>query len=402
MRAGVRSSVEPMPSRRSGLGDIPDILAALLPVITDTAPDDDHALGLELCAYARVLTSELLDDAVEDRADEVWRWLATRPFISHSAYGLHPHDLARDVLETEHRRRCPEGHRRALGLIVSHTTKKMRQVSGAEQLRTAAQLVWLLRGTVGAPYAATLADETLSLTPGRPSDHRAVVELLARQAGDEEARHAERWLCAQPASLRVIRQGPDVRAFSMWVRPTEDPELAALDPQLRHISDAIARLGPLRAGEVVTVSRFKAGTGDYRTDPHPHAVTGVSMVAEIFGGPLAWTWLTSSAPDLFDDLMLDDLLFPHRVSVGPGVVAYGIDWRRISFERYSAILLDRLHTGERGPLDPSLLRPPPMEREAFDRAVREGLRALHRPELLADSPLMGTALAATACGSNHE
>ena len=48
---------------------------------------------------------------VGDRAGEVWSWLASRPFITRGSDGLYPHDLVRDVLEADLRRRSPETYR---------------------------------------------------------------------------------------------------------------------------------------------------------------------------------------------------------------------------------------------------------------------------------------------------
>jgi hypothetical protein len=81
-------------------------------------------------------------------------------------------------------------------------------------------------------------------------------------------------------------------------------------------------------------------------------------------------------------------------------VAYGIDWRRVPVDAYLDLMRERGHSGETGPPPAALLRPPPLDRVRFTAAVRSALQNLHRPDQLAMNPLIGSALAATASGSD--
>ena len=95
------------------LVDAPDLVAALVTQIVGEAPDEAHAMGYALCAMAWLTTEDLLRRAVGERAGEVWSWLASRPFITLTPDGLYPHDLVRDVLDADLRRRSPERYRPA-------------------------------------------------------------------------------------------------------------------------------------------------------------------------------------------------------------------------------------------------------------------------------------------------
>ncbi len=81
------------------------------------------------------------------------------------------------------------------------------------------------------------------------------------------------------------------------------------------------------------------------------------------------------------------------VDLGDGPIGgWGWDRRRLDVRGLFEMMSHRELTGELGPPPAHLLKPAPLGRDEFDRAVRAALAALNRPDRLAASPLQGSAL----------
>ena len=394
------------------LGDVPEVVNTVVPILTAESPDPHHELGLQLCAHVWLLTEALLRDAVGDAAADVWTWLARQPFISQGPDGLYAHDLVRDVLEAHLARRDPDARRRLHELVRRHARAQLadphRAPAGTDRLRAATQLVWLHRHAIptGHLYAQVLEDGAISFTVGRPSDHAEVLRHVGRWEGDDEAATVSRWLTARPEGLYLARRGPAISGFCHVVSwsdrsdPGADHEVDGRidDPVTARIRAEIDRLGPLRPGEIVSLARSGGGPNHYR-DPDVVVVCGVAVVVEWLTRQFAWAWCVLGDAELWEPTF-DYMGFEHRLVLDDGRVARGIDWRRVGFDRWYGEAARRALTGETGPLDPSLLRPPLLDREQFGRAVRDALRCLGHPAELRDNPLMTTSLADTPAGAD--
>jgi hypothetical protein len=376
------------------LADTPDVVEALLPVFVSSVPDDAHALGLEVCAHAWVTTFGLLEHAVGGDADAVWRWLESLPFITHGPLGLYPHDLARDVLRAEHERRSSTGRLRVHRLMNGYGRAAIQELPPADAHVAAIQLLYLHRESQLTRGFWDLRDnESVSILPGRPSDHAEVVEMVRRFEGEAAAGLAARWLDDQPGALRVIHRPDGVEAFALEPLVPADPALEADDGVVRQVLDEMARAAPLRPGERASVGRFFGARSHYQADPYATVCGAVSSLMTWQTRVLAWSWIVTVSPDFWTPIFAH-LGFEHRLDV-PGDrprTAFGIDWRRIGVDTWLNVMSRRELSGETGPMPRELLRPPPLDRARFDEAVREALRLVHRPELLAESPLMGSRL----------
>src|SRR3712207_3840103 len=90
------------------LGAVPDILGRLLFALVDVVPSPRHREALELAAHARFTTEDLMRAALgADDSDELFAWLRELSFVEAGPHGLFPHDLARDVLDSDLRWRDP-------------------------------------------------------------------------------------------------------------------------------------------------------------------------------------------------------------------------------------------------------------------------------------------------------
>lgn len=105
--------------RRSGQGtdvpqtlqDLPDVVTALLSQMVEHAPTIRHRAALQVAAHASATTEPLLRAALPadaEEASELWEWLRDLTIMEEAQAGIFPHDVARDVLEADLRRRDPD------------------------------------------------------------------------------------------------------------------------------------------------------------------------------------------------------------------------------------------------------------------------------------------------------
>jgi hypothetical protein len=392
------------------LADAPDLVATLAIRLVDEAPDDDHALAMALCAHAWLTTQDLLAELIGRDVPEVWTWLETRPWVTRGTYGIYPHDLVRDVLDADLRRRSPATYRRVHRTVHEHSWTALRSDDESERRLWAHQKLFLHRKSPLAVSFWTLrARGTGLVSSGRLGDHAEAIELVRRFEGAASAELLERWLAAQPEGLSVARSSTGLDAFAfqaIWpAEPTPaDRALAERDPVVRTALEHVAANAPARPGELVSVARFVGGRTGYQRDPYAVVVGSVSSTMLWTTRPLAWSFVATTDPDFWGPIfqylaLTTELLVTHdrlRYSL------YGVDWRRLPADRWFDLLGERELTGESGPAPGRLLRPAPLSRKGFAEALKSALRDLYRPEQLRVNPLMESRLAIDLDGSSTE
>lgn len=381
----------------------PDVVAALATRLVDEAPTDDHALAMALCAHTWLTTQDLVYELLEREAPEVWTWLETRPWVTRGTYGVYPHDLVREVLDADLRRRSPATYRRVHRTVHEHSWAALRSTDEGERRLWAHQKLFLHRRSPLASSFWTLrARGTGVVVSGRPEDHAAVLEMVDHFEGPESARLASRWLAAQPENLSVVPSPTGLDAFALHVLCPADPALVADDPVVRTALDAVERMAPARPGELVNVARFFAGRADYQRDSYAVVVGSVSSTLLWTTRPLAWSFVATHDPEfwgpVFHYLALTTEL--HTDFLGRPLTMYGVDWRRLTPERWFDLLGERELTGESGPAPAHMLRPPPLSRDRFTEVLRDALRDLHQPDRLKANPLIGSRLAVDFGGAS--
>lgn len=382
--------------RRPGLAeldDAPDVVTRLCARIMDDVPSPAHRLGLATCAHAAQASQDLLSRTVGDRADEVWDWLAARPYVRHGPSGLYLHDVVSDLFEAEFRHRSPEGYMALHRAVRGYFLERVDDPREAHPERAANELMLLHRG---GPLSARMAGVPAATLPllsrATPADHGWMLELIESSEGARAARIARRWLALSSSRPYRIRMegGPAALALHGYLSaPPDDLE----DPVATAIWDVVARHGPLREGERIDVGRFGAATGGWR-DPLLLLANGAACVLEWRSRATAWRFIvTPGAADYgpyFEYLGMEHMF---TVDLGDGpVCGWGWDRRRLDVPAFDDMMARRELTGESGPPPAELLRPAPLGRNAFDQAVRSALSALRLPDRLADSPLLGSAL----------
>ncbi len=378
------------------LAEAPELISALLGCLVREAPTEAHVAGLATCATVWLTTEDLLRDTVGPDAPAVWAWLCRRPFIAYGPRGIHPHDLARDVLEAELERRAPERYRELHGVVHRHLLRGIRAATGHDRQLLAQQLLFLhRRSPLTAAFTTLRSRASATLAPGRPEDHEAVVSTIERFQGADSAALFRAWLAEQPGQLSVVRTEEGLAGFAFHaLHPTGAP-IVERDPVTRAVLAHVARHGPLRPGEQIEIARFVAGVRDHQRDLYAVLAGSVSSIIEWVGRPLAWSFATVTDPDFWGPFF-DYLGFTPAFEVqacGRRHVAYAHDWRRLGVDGWLAMMNDRGLGGGAGPPPPHLLRPPPIGRPEFALALRRALPLVHRPDQLAGSPLLGTKLA---------
>ncbi|MGP3919059.1 ATP-binding protein [Nonomuraea sp. 10N515B] len=378
-----------------GLADVPDLVATLVAQVVGDVPDEAHASGLAVCAHAWLTTEDLLRRAVGDRAPEIWAWLERRPYVSRGTDGLYAHDLVRDLLDADIRRRSPDAYRHVHGIVHGYTMACLRRSEGADRWLAAHQKIFLhRRSPLEAQFWALREQGGVAVIPGRRDDHRGVLEMIERFEGEGNAALAERWLEAQPENLVVVHSPAGLTGFAFQVVYPCDPSLCDADPVVRATLDTAARISPARPGEQISIARFLSGRAGHR-DPHGVLAGSIMSTVEWVARPLAWSFATTVDPEFWAPVFryLALTTESRAESGGRRYSIFGIDWRRLPVEVWLDLVGRRGLSGESGPPPPELLRPAPLDRSTFNHAVRLALRELHQPDLLGANPLMGTALA---------
>ena len=379
------------------LGEVPDLVSALLEALLRGAPSDAHMAGLAACATAWLTTEDLLRKVVGADAPAVWAWLERRPFIASGPHGLWPHDLARDVLDAEFERRSPERYRALHRVVHDHVVTGLRAATGLDRQLLAQHLLYLHRKSpLTRAFYALRAQGSAAVVPARRDEHGQVLAITEGFEGGASARLFEAWLAEQPDTLSVVRDRQGVAAYAYHVLHPTGSALEDRDPVTRAALAHVARHGPARPGEQVDIARFFAGRREFQRDQYAVLAGPVSSLVEWVSRPLAWSIVVIVDDDYWGPYF-DYLAFSRLFEVDVGGVtrvAYGNDWRRFPMDTWLGLMNEREHAGGGGPPPASLLRPPPLDRARFAAAVRAALADLHRPDRLAASPLMGSSLAA--------
>jgi hypothetical protein len=378
------------------LAKAPDLVAALVERVVGEVPSPAHATALAVCAQAWLTTEDLLRRAVgDDETPALWSWLESRPFVSRTPDGLHPHELVRDALTADLIRRSRERYRQVHRIVHEHVVSGLRRADPFDSVLWAHQKMWLhRRSPLSAMYLAIRENQPTSLVPGEPGDHPAVLDMIERFEGAGAAAVAERWLAAEPRNLQVIRADGGIAAFAYNVLCPTDPSLCAADPVVQAIVDHTARTSPARPGEQIWIGRFVGGPAGYQHDPYAVTVAAMSATIDWVTSPLAWSFVPTVDPEFWGPA-LDYIAFQPAFELrtaGVRYAVYGNDWRRLSVDAWLDVLGERELTGAAGPAPAEVLRPPPLDRATFDAAVRTALSELSQPDRLGANPLMGSIL----------
>jgi AAA ATPase domain len=389
----------------AGLADFipehaPDVVAELLARFVVGVPSQLHRRALEVCALARLTTEALLRAALDaGEVHDVFAWLRSLSFIEQGPYGMAPHDLARDLLDTDLRWRDRERYGVYQDRIRAHVLDRIRRSTGRVQQRALLDLIFVLRSSPfvrqyleWASFGQTYAD-ALSR-----HDHEAVVAMAARRQGEESAALAAHWLERQPDAFIALRGGDGVLlGYVVYLTLNRaSPEDLEADPGTRAAWAYALRHGPPRPGEEVIHLRAVIDR-----DTRQQAAPALNLVAVLS----CRRWLTTP------HLAWDFQSVPHEAYYGPmyayldydrvpeadfevggrRLATFAHDWRRMPAEQWLDLVGRRALDVEFQPVaavSGGQAQPLALSQPQFDQAVRRALHDLHRADLLAANPLL--------------
>jgi hypothetical protein len=375
----------------------PDVVATLLERFAQDVPGPAHRMALHASATARVLTEPLLREALgmED-VQPIFAWLRTLSFIEQGPFGLFPHDLAREVLDSDLRWRDPERyvelHRRVRSVIV----RRMLEAQGLEQMRLMFDLVYLHRhNPILQPYFAWQTFGTVFAEPARPEEQAALLQRIAELSDEDTAALAEHWLERQPAAWHVIRDtsGQIAGVFMYLDLHLTSADERGRDPAAAYAWEYAQRQAPLRPGDEVTFGRFYVDRASYQ-EPTPALNTAqLTMGLRWLTSPrLVWSFTDLPEPERWYAMM--SYYDFHRVA-DRRFGLYAHDWRTTPAldwidkmggrELATDLRVEELAAASAAPLL-ALSQP------EFEEAVRAALRDYHETEALAASPLLRSRL----------
>ncbi|MGJ5669803.1 ATP-binding protein [Rhodococcus aetherivorans] len=381
----------------------PDLVGTLLRRFVDEEPGTVHRRALEVCALARVTTESLLRDALgtgDDCAHDAFRWLRGLSFVETGADGLHPHDLARDVIDADLWWRDADSYADVFRRVWRHIHRTLDSATGRRQQQAIFDLKFVFRHLAG--VLSPVQWESWGRyypEPATAAEHAAVVELIRTAEGAESARLAQRWLDRQPDGFFVLRcpDGTVRGVIGLLDLTRASEEDRDRDPGAAAAWRAARRGTPVREGDVVTQTRFVVDRETYQ-DPSPtlNAVPILTMQRYLTTRGLAYDVLVLAEPDRWDDYFaVADL---PRVDGGDFVVGprrFGLfahDFRRVPVGAWLERVTERALA--RGPSPPVPSAPVllVLSQPEFAQSVKQGLHDLRQHALLARNPLLRTRL----------
>jgi hypothetical protein len=388
----------------------PDLVGTLVRRFVDVVPDGPRRGALEVCALARVTTEALLRDtlALED-AQELFAWLRELSFVEAGPDGLLPHDLGRDVLDADLRWRDPEGYKDLFRRVRGHIYAALKSSRGREQQRSIFDLKFLFRNLPGvlSPVDWDVWGQHYPERAG-PGDRGSILGLVAAAEGQASAAIAERWLDLQPEGFLLVRGEDDeirgvMALLDLTVASEQDRHA---DPGARAAWEYAHRCAPPRAGEVITQTRFVVDQEAYQgPSPTLNAVPIATLQRYLRKPPLAWDFLTLHEPEPWDEFFaLADLPRARGADFLVGGRRYGLychDFRPLPVDALMELWTERALAQDvtlRPAVADNVLA---LSQAGFNDAVRQGLRDLYRPELLARNPLLRTRLAHDYAGADE-
>jgi len=381
----------------------PDLVGALLRRFVEIVPSGPHRRALEVCAVARVTTEALLRDVLglEDVHD-LFAWLRGLSFIESGTAGVFPHDLARDALEADLRWRDPDGYRLVFRRIRGYINTCLRTSVGHEQQRAIFDAKYMFRrlpGVVSPVDWGAWGDRYPELAG--PGDRESILGLVLAWEGEAAAAIAARWWELQPEGFFVVRSqdrliGGFLALLDLARASAED---LAADPGARAAWEFAERHAPPRPTDSVTQTRFVIDREAYQGPSPTLNAAPILTMQRYLGTPnLAWDFLTLAEPEMWDEYFRTaDMPRAAGADFWVGTRRYGLfahDFRRVPVDALLELVTERALnqdvTSSAQTVEPALLV---LSQPEFDDSVRQALRDLRRPDLLARNPLLRTRLA---------
>jgi hypothetical protein len=389
----------------------PDLVGTLLRRFVEIVPSRQYRHALEVCALARVTNEALLREVLgPEDAHEAFAWLRELSFVEMGPDGVYPHDLVRDALDADLRWRDPDGYRQLLRGIRGHINRRMLTSRGHEQQRAIADAKYMFRRLPGVPSPVAWDPwGQQQPEPAQPADREPIMDLVLAWEGKESATITARWWERQPEGFFVVRSqdglvGGFVTVLDLTRASAED---LVADPGARAAWGYAELHGAPRPAQTVTQSRFIVDRKAYQgPSPTLNAVAILAMQRYLGTPNLAWDFLTLVEPERWDAYFAAaDQPRAEGGDFSVGGRRYGLfahDFRRVPIKALLERITERALAQDITPA-PATIKPPllVLSQAEFDGSVRQALRDLRRPDLLARNPLLRTRLVHDRAGDDE-
>jgi energy-coupling factor transporter ATP-binding protein EcfA2 len=389
----------------------PDLVGTLLRRFVEIVPNEQHRRALEVCALARVTNEALLREVLgPENAHETFAWLRELSFVETGPEGAFPHDLARAALDADLRWRDPDGYRQLLRGIRGHINRRMLTSRGQDQQRAIADAKYMFRRLPGVPSPVAWDPwGQQHPEPAQPADREPIMDLVLAWEGEESAAITARWWERQPEGFFVVRSqdglvGGFVTVLDLTRASAED---LVADPGARAAWGYAERHGAPRPAQTVTQSRFIVDREAYQGPSTTLNAVAILAMQRYLGTPnLAWDFLTLVEPERWDAYFAAaDQPRAEGSDFSVGGRRYGLfahDFRQVPIEALLERITERALAQDITP-SPTTIKPPllVLSQTEFDDSVRQALRDLRRPDLLARNPLLRTRLVHDRAGDDE-
>ena len=375
-----------------------DVVRVLLERFTTNIPDTQHRHALEICAHVRVTTETLLAAILgEDVAYSLFNWLRSLSFIQHGTQGVFPHDLARDVLDTDLRWRNPEAYQQLHRRIRLYYGQQLRQQG--QQSALSADLIYQNRYLSAVnPFFDWETLNAVLMESATSDDYPTILEILEHHEGIEAIDVARYWWQKQPEGFTVFRTAQDtllgfvviLMLPSILEMDTQvDPAIAAVQTFIQKYDSVIQPEKP------INYVRFWMGREKYQVAETQSLVAMRAGGAWISNPQMSWTFAATAQAHLWQEMFAhfnfdytgdaDFVIGGHRYGV------FTHDWRAESVKEWGN-RLEALQLGLEPPnkqkvtiTSSSVLS---LSEPEFVDAVKQALRDYTRPDILAENILM--------------
>ena len=319
----------------------PDVVRLLVEHLVREVPSVRHRAALEACALVRGTTEALLAHLLElpresDESAALFRWLQSLSFVEAGAYGLAPHDLAREAIVAHLRwRDAPiyaDLHRRARSFYAA----QLKTATPLQQQLILADYIFLHHdNSVLRPFLEWQENSEMSISRALPDDFPLLLAIVKRHEGDQSARIAAHWFARQADRVLVLREGARVAGFMMLLALHQTDESdRAQDETTRDAWNYLQQNAPLAKGEEATLFRFWMSHDSYQDVSSAQSLVFINVVRHyLTNAKLAFSFFVCANPDFWSPVFtyagatrFGELNAQRK---GQTFGVYGHDWRKM-------------------------------------------------------------------------
>ena len=349
----------------------------------------DQAQALQAAAVTQALTQPLLEAMLPGKDVEgLYDWLSSLSFVIAADRGLVPHDLVREAVSTDLRRRDPEGHEEMIQRAEGYYAARLVPEAPVPAEETIAAISYLSRfGSAPSVLVDLLEASPIYADAATGADVKEASALVARHQGAIQQRLFDCWTEHRPEQLIVVRDGGQrMVGFYMFVDFGSNAET---EPFRDSVIDACRRVLGKGGGarpKKASLCRFWL---DREAHLAPSAVQGFVLHRVIARA-------AAEGLDVGGVLQADDEITRTIANVA-GHQVVPLDFEMAD----GTVPLVTLHDWSVEPISAWMVRtnrrirglsgaevPPVLEPEAFKLAVRQALKHFTRPDRLRKNPLL--------------